>query len=197
MPSFWGTFPEWMTVFMTLGAVVVAYSGVEAWKFQLRGTSTHSTAMEIAAAVGSLHVEFFNQRAPLIETWEMETGNPKHDADAEKWQQYATALNSRYRDLNKQIIVVHNLKGKALSILGTEVADALEKLTRKASEIHQVWNTYCQLIKSGENVDPQQLHQASRLAFAHPNNRTDRLSVEFEERFRSVLRELEPFLSVK
>ena len=191
-----GTLPDWLTAGASLWAVTVAYSGVEAWKRELRAQGTHATAMEIAAAVGTLHVEFFNTRAPLLEEWEM-AGNDTADGGAELLPSgMERALLKRYAELHTHIMTVHNVRGKALAVLGKECAGALLKLTRKARETQSKFHLYCILQGTGDRADPSQLESARSQAFAPPDNPQDSFSVEFEEAFRAVLDALDPFLNL-
>ena len=110
----------------TLGGVVIASAGLQTWRSQLRSEGTHSTALEIAAAVGNLHVEFFNHRAPLVSPWEFEKEDGQEPSEFElAGERYRRALGKRFAEVNRRIMAVHNLRGKALSVLGPNCAKSL------------------------------------------------------------------------
>lgn len=198
MGDLFGTFPQWMTMIFTLGGVVVASEGLRTWRAQLVGEGRHSTALEIATAIGNLHVEFFNSRAPVIMQWELSPAEGQEVSEFElEGERYRRALSRRYKDLHKYIMAVHNLRGKALAVLNRDCAVSLERLARKASQIESTWHTYCALMDGGRRQNTPLFDEYQAMALVDPSNPTDSLSTSFEECFQAALREIDPYLHIK
>jgi hypothetical protein len=132
-----GSLADWFQILLTLGAIVVAYSGIDEWKNQTRAAAMHKVALEIAETVGNLFVEFYNQRAPLIEPWELPNGHydNRERTAGDNAAAYRAALNNRYNKLMPFIMAVHNSRGRAMAVLGRDCAETLVKLAQSARKL--------------------------------------------------------------
>lgn len=183
----------------TFGGVLVASAGLRTWRAQLRASSRHAVAMDIAQAAGDLHREFFNQRAPLIEPSEYPVdfefdGRPT----GSRAQAIKFALNARYKRVHRRGHRLFVLRGKALAILGVKEARAVEELARFAQTLELVWRRLVRLLEQGEQADVRALRQTEAEAFSpFQEEHSDQLSRDFERSFSNLMVLLRPNIDVE
>lgn len=71
-----GSVPDWIMAFATVAMAITALGALSSWREQLRGTTKHDAALELATAAKTLRYHFFEARSPFYDASErLESGN--------------------------------------------------------------------------------------------------------------------------
>jgi hypothetical protein len=199
----WGNVAEWLAALATVATAVFAGLALSAWRGQMRGTSRHAAAAEIAEAARLLKYYFYDARHPYVDTGEFPPNYrslrpPISPSDkAEGW---AYVFKNRYDLLYPQIYRLATLRAKAGVLLSEESATALGDLARKARELDRFFRDRVQQIKLGREAvdelsDPTWVQQTiAAIQVKDLDDHSDQYSLEFEEKFDSLMKSVKMFL---
>jgi hypothetical protein len=192
------TLPDWIAAGATVIGVGIAWSALDQWQSQLRGTTRHNVAVEIAVAAGRLRLHFYSARAPLVFASEFpmsyhgRTGKA-HDATGdEAADAYAHVYSQRFAQLHPIVMEMVDLIGKAEVIVDKELAHAVEALARKALELQYLWQEAVHYKRAGESAvigynDQSFVTRVRLSSHAIRESPVDPLSKEFDAAYAHVL----------
>lgn len=193
---------DFLTILIQLGTFAVAIVAVTTWQRQLKGTTTHSAAIKVASAAKTLSNLFFESRAPIFEAWEfpaayheMSKTERSDAAEAEAWKH---AYNTRFQQLWPQVLKLAEMRGEIGAVLSDPVADAAERLARKAKELKYWMEHDLDLKRAGDDFvarvhDARYVARVRASVVAH-DEQDDQLSREFIAAREKLLALVRPYL---
>jgi hypothetical protein len=199
----WGNVAEWAAAFGAFATALIAWLALRSWRDQLRGTSKHAAAAEIAEAARLTKYLFYDARNPFYDSGEFPPSyhlrlEPR--TDAEEAKAWAYVYRRRYRRLNKQILRLAILRAKAGALLSEESAAGLEDLARKARELRGFFQNKINQIRAGQQAVNQWRNQRwvkrvnEAVKLEPPNDHSDPYSLEFEAKFDALMDLVRPFI---
>jgi hypothetical protein len=195
-----GNWAEWVAAAGSIVTAVIAGMALYSWRDQMRGTSRHAAAAEIAEAAQLIRYHFYGARNAFIDISEFPRGyssqtNPSNSAKADA---YAHVFNNRYSLLGEQIVRLATLRAKAGALLSEESAAALEELARKGRELHNFYQERVEQLRVGPGTvsqwpDQNWVKRVKESVEVYPEH-TDAYSLEFEAKFDALRKLIEPFI---
>jgi len=196
-----GNAAEWMAALGSVATAIIAGLALNAWRDQMRGTSRHLAASEIAEAARLMKYHFYDARNALYMASEFP---PAYNAQTthtnqEEAEGWGFVFQKRWDLLGPQITHLAKLRAKAGAILSEDCATALGDLARKARELHNFFSDRVEQYRVGPNIvrqwsDQNWVQRVKSSVQVIPDDHSDPYSVEFEEKF-AVLKELtDPFI---
>lgn len=197
----WGSIAEWTAAAAAVFTALVAWKALESWQAQLRGGTQHSVAHEIATSAVALKYAFYEARRfpiSIVEyprDWAARAG--RLHTDVEKAADHKHAYDGRIKELWPYVIDLRTLRAKAWATLGVEIAEAMELLLRRVSELHGYMAMHVSQLETG-TVDPEgwpeQLITLYKAAVAAHFDKSDAFSLQFEENLAALMALLRPYM---
>jgi hypothetical protein len=187
------TWIDFAGLVVNVATFALALFGISLWKSQLRGTSKHAVAIEIATEARMLSAIFFEARSPLYYGWEFkENAPPASKLPAEDYADaWAHVYENRWKMLQAQITVLARLASKGGAVLGDEVATNMEDLARTAGVLSHWMSEALAQKRAGPEVvklwsDQERVRATSSYVTAGPD-KDDKFSKEFLGALNSLL----------
>jgi hypothetical protein len=198
----WGNVAEWLTALAALATAVFAWLALSAWRGQMRGTSRHMAAAEIAEAAQLIKYHFYDARNAFVVVGEFpptyrSLRPPRSPGD--EFMGWQHVFQNRYELLAPQISRLATLRAKAGALLSDECAAGLEALARKARELHGFFQDRLEQIRVGPNIvsqwtDQNWVKRVNTSFQVNPQDHSDPYSLEFEEKFAALMDLIKPFI---
>jgi hypothetical protein len=196
-----GNIAEWVAALGSIATAVIAGMALNAWRDQIRGTSRHQAAAEIAEAALLMKYHFYDARGAFYGSWEFppayhSNSNRTRADEANGW---AFVYQKRWDHLSPEILRLATLRAKAGAVLSAECAVALGELAKKARELNNFFAERVEQIRVGPNIvsqwtDQDWVKKVEDSVEAAPDNPTDSYTLEFEEKFQALKDLIEPFI---
>jgi hypothetical protein len=196
-----GNAAEWAAALGSIATAIIAGIALNAWRDQMRGTSRHQAAAEIAEAAQLTRYHFYDARNSMYLASEFPAAyhanaNRTHQDEADGW---AYVFKNRWDLLGTHILRLATLRAKAGALLSDDCATALEGLARKGRELHNFFADRIEQYRVGPNIvsqwtDQKWVQRVRDSVAVIPGDRSDPYSVEFEEKFASLKRLIDPFV---
>lgn len=203
--DFWGNVAEWVAGLGALITAAIAASALRSWRSQLRATTKHTAANEIAAAASLLRYHFYDARNPLYTTdewpsWYYEKPEQERSREDEA-KAWAHIYGNRYnKQLGPQVVEIAKLRAKALVLLGDDTAKAMTDLAKQARWLSLMFQERYNQIKAGPDIVAQWTGQdfvkqvKNSVQTDASENPDDDFSLAFEKAFANLLRLLKPWM---
>lgn len=193
----WGSVADWFVGFGTLATAAIAWTAFTSWREQLRGQSSHDAAKEIAEAAASLRYAFYEARSPMYMVWEFpdEYNLATHRDREQEAKGYTHVFKNRFAFLQPEILRIAKLRANAGALLIDEVAEAMERLARKARELHNLFGHRVNQIRNGPELVPDtEFSRRVSTGVEVDSDHADAYSIEFESLYRELKALLAPFI---
>jgi hypothetical protein len=197
----WGSVAEWVAGIAAVATAIIAWAALRSWRDQMRGTSRHAAAAEIAETARLTKYHFYDARSPLYEQWEFPPDydvltQHGRDDEAKAW---AHLFTNRFRGLAEQVNRLATLRAKAGALLNEECAAALEELARKARSLRYMFQQKVEHRRVGPDIvaqwpDQAWVKQVDQSVEVNPQNHTDAFSIDFEARYAALMSLVKPFI---
>lgn len=193
-----GNFAEWVAAAAAVATAVIAAVALSTWRDQMRGTSRHAAAAEIAEAAQLLKYHFYEARSAWVDAGEFPAGYSTGGTPTQEAEAWAYVLQNRYDLLKPQILRLATLRAKAGALLSEETAEALGALARKASELHNFFRHRIEQIRVGPNIvsmwDQQWVQKVNYSWQLGLQGQTDPYSLEFDQKFEALMKLVRQFM---
>lgn len=196
-----GNIAEWVAALAALATAGIAGWALRSWQDQVRGTSRHTAAAEIAEAAQLTRYHFYDARNPMIFTPEFPASYHQSNQRSRKEEAdgYAHVYDGRWKLLGPQILRLATLRAKAGALLSEDCAKALEELARKARELHNFFGHQIEQIRVGPDIvsqwpDQRWVQKVKGAIEVNPDDHSDPYSLEFETKFDTLRKSLEPYM---
>lgn len=197
-----GNLAEWVAAAGGVATAIIAGVALSAWRDQIRGTSRHAAAAEIAEAAVLMKYHFYDARNAFFDIGEFPPtyrSQPSPRSYADEFTGWAYVFENRYSMLSAQIMRLATLRAKAGALLSDESAAALEALAKKGRELHGFFQDRLEQIRVGPNIvsqwtDQNWVKRVNASFQVIPQDHTDPYSLEFEEKFKALMRLIKPFI---
>jgi len=198
-----GNAAEWVAALAAVVTAGIAAKALWSWQDQMRGTSRHAAAAEIAEAAQLMKYHFYDARNPWFGIGEFSPSYrslKRPISPADEARGWAYLFNNRYALLEAQIQKLATLRAKAGTLLSEESAAALGDLARNARQLHGFFQDRVEQIKLGPEVVDQLPDQSwveqtnSSFKTESPDDHSDKYSVEFEQKFTALMSLVKAFI---
>ncbi len=148
-------FKDIITFILSAVGLMIAYSGLQTWKDQLRGTTRYQLAKDILIKTYKLRDEFIYTRDPLITSAEMsnienlKNLDPKEDLSFWAYRKRLMKLNDIKSELEISKLEADAIFGKHLTI---EIKELINKVGEMNIEFNSFWE-----IKNYKNPSDEEL----------------------------------------
>jgi hypothetical protein len=195
-----GNMAEWVTAIAAVATAIIAGIALSAWRDQVRGTSRHQAAAEIAEAALLMKYHFYDARSPFYGAWEFppayhSNSNRTSNDEAAGW---AFVFQKRWDHLSPEILRLATLRAKAGAILSDDCAAALGELAKKARELNNCFGDRVEQIRVGANIVAQWTDQdwvkRVKKSVEKVPEESDPYTEEFEQKVKTLKDLLEPFI---
>jgi hypothetical protein len=195
-----GNMAEWVTALAAVATAIIAGIALSAWRDQVRGTSRHQAASEIAEAALLMKYHFYDARSPFYGAWEFppayhSNSNRTRDDEADGW---AFVFQKRWDHLSPEILKLATLRAKAGAVLNDDCAVALGELASKARELSNFFGERVGQYRAGPNIvaqwtDQDWVKRVKKSVEKIPDE-SDPYTEEFERKFKALRDLIEPFI---
>jgi hypothetical protein len=197
-----GNLAEWVAAAAAVATAIIAGMALSAWRDQMRGTSRHMAAAEIAEATALMKYHFYDARNAFYDIAEFPPSyrtQPSPRSNADEFTGWAYVFQNRYSLLSAQILRLANLRAKAGALLSEECAEALEAFAKKGRELHGFFQDRLEQIRAGDNIvsqwsDQSWVQRVKDSCQVISDEHTDRYSLEFEEKLTVLKNLINPFI---
>jgi hypothetical protein len=196
-----GNAAEWATAVAALGAALVALRALYMWPIQMRATTRHEAAAEIAEAAELLWYHFYDARNPFYASGEFPAEylvieNPTDRQNADAW---AHVFQTRWDILYPHILKLATLRAKTKTLLSDECAVALDEYARKARELSNFFRERVIQYRNGENIvaqwpDQSWVQRVRKSIQVEGEDHSDPYSLEFEGKYDLLKAKTYPFI---
>jgi len=195
-----GSIAEWVGSLAAVATAIIAGFALYAWRNQIRGTSKHKAAVEIAEAAELTKYHFYDARNFFFGAWEFPAAY--HAATMRtshlEAEGFAYVFQNRYSTLSPHILHLATLRAKAGASLSEDCAKSLEELARKAGELNDWFRQRVEQLRAGENIVSQWPDQSwvkrVKESFEVCPGRSDPYSREFEAKFDALKKSVAKFI---
>jgi hypothetical protein len=194
------TWIDFWSLILNAATLVLAGFGLFYWKAQLRGSSKHAVAIEVATEARTLEVLFFEARSRMYFGSEFKEGIPPREQthDDEYSAVWEHVYQNRWAFLHPQITTLARLSAKAGAVLGDEVASKMTDLSRLARSLSDWMSRDLEQKRTPPDVIRQWTDQAfvaSVSAYVTASDtKDDKFSKSFLEKLQALLDALKPHL---
>src|ERR1700689_2929040 len=125
----WALVREWVGTVAEVATAIIAGIALVAWRSHLRGTTKYTVAHRIIEEAHLLRYFFYDARNPLVSSGEfpdkyhLAGGKRTSAQETEGW---AHVYQERYKMVRRQVLVLARLRARAMTVMGAEVAKAIE-----------------------------------------------------------------------
>lgn len=193
------------TIVAALSAVILGYKGLQTWRRELYGATTHALAKDLLVSTLRWRNAIFAVRQPWSDGAEIAMATEKFDLEAPdhsdrgrevRYQRAALQYRYRWSFVQEALAEVQKHVLVAEALLGPSIETEIRELIRVQNSLFLIVEEYLfQLSDVLEDVDPEQRKETRQKIFAFTND--DDFAAEVNEVVRRITETLRPYLRIE